>query len=97
MPKNGQPTNQDGGEEVKATGVVRKLDALGRVVVPASLRRHFGLDIGDSVEIFVTDGTIVLRKHEPACVFCGETHRITFYRNRRVCQQCRDGLARQPA
>ena len=97
MPKNRLMADKEGGDQVKATGVVRKVDQLGRVVLRASLRREFSLDIVDGVEIFSTDESIVLRKYEPACVFCGQTQAVTLFLNRRVCRQCREGLARQPA
>ena len=56
---------------MKSTGIVRKLDELGRVVLPIELRRTMDLNIHDTVEIFVEDDKIILKKYHPACIFCG--------------------------
>lgn len=60
---------------MKSTGIVRKLDELGRVVLPIELRRTMDLNIHDTVEIFVEDDKIILKKYHPACIFCGERAR----------------------
>ncbi len=56
---------------MKSTGIVRKVDELGRIVLPIEIRRTFDIEIKDAVEIFVDDEYIVLKKYEPACIFCG--------------------------
>jgi transcriptional pleiotropic regulator of transition state genes len=61
---------------VKAIGMARKVDQLGRIVLPAELRRLFGIREGDLVEIFVEDNHIVLSKVEEHCVFCGATSEL---------------------
>ena len=58
---------------MKSTGIVRRVDELGRVVLPIELRRTFGIEEKDALEIYVDDDSIVLRKFAPACVFCGST------------------------
>lgn len=73
---------------MKATGVVRKLDNLGRIVIPIELRRNFGIELKDSLEIFVDDNTIVLKKYEPTCTFCGESKDIFTFEGKNVCQNC---------
>ena len=56
---------------MKSTGVVRKIDELGRFVLPIELRKNLGINNRDAVEIFVEDDKIILKKYEPSCIFCG--------------------------
>lgn len=78
-----------------ATGVSRRLDQLGRVVLPMELRRTLGIAPGDGMEIFVDDDTILFRKYEPGCVFCGRVDDLVHFRGRMVCGECRDELSEQ--
>ena len=78
---------------MKATGIVRKVDDLGRIVLPIELRRSLGIDVKDPIEIYVDDDTIMLRKHDPSCVFCGATKDIVTYRGKNICVQCAKDLA----
>ena len=55
---------------MKSTGIVRKVDGLGRVVLPKELRRTLGVDMKDSMEIYVDGEQIILKKYQPACIFC---------------------------
>ena len=55
---------------MKSVGIVRKVDELGRIVIPVELRRKFGIDIKDSMEIYTEDNCIILKKYEPSCIFC---------------------------
>ena len=73
---------------MKATGIVRKIDELGRVVLPIELRRTMNLDVRDPVEIFLEGDSIVLRKYEAACLFCGGTHNLTAFRGKQICAEC---------
>ena len=73
---------------MKATGIVRKIDELGRVVLPIELRRTMNLEVRDPVEIFMDGDTIVLRKYEASCVFCGGSHQLTLFRGKQVCSDC---------
>ncbi|MBR6028935.1 MAG: AbrB/MazE/SpoVT family DNA-binding domain-containing protein [Clostridia bacterium] len=77
---------------MKATGVVRQLDRLGRVVLPIELRRTMDISPGDRLEIFVEDGTIVLKKYEPSCIFCGDARDVAMYRGRLICARCMAAL-----
>ena len=70
---------------LKATGVVRKVDVLGRIVIPMEIRQAYDIKEKDSLEIFVDDGKIVLRKYEPACIFCKNADNITDYRGKLIC------------
>ena len=76
------------GERMKATGIVRKIDELGRVVLPIELRRTLNLEVRDPVEIFMEGDAIVLRKYEAACLFCGGTRQLTVFRGKQICADC---------
>ena len=73
---------------MKSTGIVRKLDELGRVVLPIELRRTMDLNIHDTVEIFVEDDKIILKKYHPACIFCGDARDVTTFQGKLVCVNC---------
>lgn len=73
---------------MKNTGVSRKIDDLGRLVLPAEIRRRFGLTEGSHVEIHVDGDRILLSKVEDTCVFCATTEQLRQFRNRRVCTSC---------
>ncbi|WAH36675.1 AbrB/MazE/SpoVT family DNA-binding domain-containing protein [Alicyclobacillus dauci] len=73
---------------MKATGIVRKVDELGRIVMPIELRRTLGIETRDPVEIFVDADKVVLRKYEPSCTFCNEANASDF-KGRMVCDNCR--------
>ena len=77
---------------MKTTGIVRRIDELGRVVLPVELRRTLGLDVRDPVEVFVEEDCIVLRKYQPNCIFCGSSKNITYFRSKSVCTECRRQL-----
>ncbi len=73
---------------MKSTGVVRKIDELGRVVLPSELRRVFGIREGDELEISVNGEQIILQKRQDLCLFCGAEGPSVEYRGRRVCDGC---------
>jgi len=73
---------------MKSTGIVRKVDELGRVVIPIELRRTMGIEEKDALEIYVDGDKIILRKYEPACVFCGNADDIENYRGKNICKTC---------
>lgn len=73
---------------MKSTGIVRRVDELGRVVLPIELRRTLNISDKDSLEIYVDGEKIVLKKYEPACIFCGNAESIETYRGKNVCQTC---------
>lgn len=73
---------------MKSTGIVRKVDELGRIVLPIELRRTLDIAERDTLEIFVSDDTILLRKYQPTCVFCDSGRNITSYRGKNVCAAC---------
>jgi len=81
---------------MKSTGVVRKIDELGRIVLPSELRRVFGIREGDELEISVEGETIILQKRLDLCLFCGSDGPSIEFKSRRVCQACAAELG-QPA
>ncbi|MBP5662448.1 MAG: AbrB/MazE/SpoVT family DNA-binding domain-containing protein [Clostridia bacterium] len=73
----------------KATGIVRSLDDLGRLVIPKELRRTMHLGVKDAVEIYVgDDDQIILKKYQPACIFCNETDNTVIYKGKTICKSC---------
>jgi transcriptional pleiotropic regulator of transition state genes len=73
---------------MKSTGIVRKIDELGRIVLPIELRRSLGIGKDDPVEIYVDGSSVILKKYEPTCVFCGSSDKITHYKEKNVCAEC---------
>ena len=73
---------------MKSIGMVRKVDELGRIVLPIEIRRTLGIETRDAVEIFVDGESIVLKKYEPSCVFCGDAGDVVFFMDKRVCRAC---------
>lgn len=73
---------------IKSTGIVRKVDELGRVVIPIELRRTLGIEEKDALEIYVDAEKIILKKYEPACIFCGNADNVKHYKNKIVCEEC---------
>lgn len=77
---------------MKSTGIVRKVDELGRVVLPIELRRTLDINEKDSLEIFVDDKNIILRKYEVGCIFCGELTEVQEYKGKHICATCKAAL-----
>ena len=73
---------------MKATGIVRKLDQLGRIVIPKELRNTFYLKEDDPIEIFVDGNDIILRKYQPACIFCNDASDVIQYEGKNICKSC---------
>lgn len=78
---------------MKSTGIIRKVDELGRVVIPIELRNKFDISEKDPIEIYVDGSSIVLKKYEPNCVFCGNTKTLITYKDKLVCSKCAQKLA----
>jgi len=79
---------------VKSTGVVRKIDELGRIVLPSELRRVFGIREGEELEISVEGERVILQKRDDLCLFCGAENPEVEYRGRRICHNCVSELGR---
>lgn len=73
---------------MKATGITRRVDELGRVVIPIEIRNQFNISEKDPIEFYVEDDSIVLKKYEPNCIFCGNTKHLIKYKNKLVCHNC---------
>lgn len=73
---------------MKSTGIIRRVDELGRVVIPIEIRNKFGIAEKDPIEIFVDGSNIVLKKYEQNCIFCGNTKKLLEYKGRLVCDKC---------
>ncbi|MCQ5131334.1 AbrB/MazE/SpoVT family DNA-binding domain-containing protein [Butyricicoccus faecihominis] len=78
---------------MKSTGVVRKLDVLGRLVIPMKLRRTLDIQINSLLEIFVDGDLIILKKYEPGCVFCGNASNVILFDGKYICKHCKEELA----
>ena len=77
---------------MKSTGIIRKVDDLGRIVLPIELRRMLDIAERDELEIFMENDRIVLQKYEPACIFCGSNRAVINYRRKNVCSDCAQDL-----
>ena len=73
---------------MKSTGIVRKIDDLGRIVLPMELRRTLGISEKDPIEIFVEDDTIILRKHQTGCTYCGSISNVVIFKGKPICAEC---------
>ena len=77
---------------MKSTGVVRKVDELGRIVLPIEIRKILDIQQKDAIEIFTDNDKIILQKYQPACVFCGETRDNVVFGEKRICRNCIEKL-----
>lgn len=73
---------------MKSTGIVRRVDELGRVVIPIELRRTLEIAEKDALEIYVDGEHIILKKYQPACIFCGNASDVENYKGKNICQAC---------
>ncbi|MEG0229997.1 MAG: AbrB/MazE/SpoVT family DNA-binding domain-containing protein [Oscillospiraceae bacterium] len=73
---------------MKSTGIVRKIDQMGRIVLPKELRKTFNINIDSELEIFVDDDKIILMKHEPTCLFCKQSDSLKVVKGKLICDKC---------
>ena len=73
---------------MKSTGIIRKLDELGRVVIPIELRNKFNITEKDPIEIYVDGSNIILKKYENTCIFCGSTENLKEFKDKQICKKC---------
>ena len=85
---------QEGSNEMKSTGIVRKVDDMGRIVLPIELRRNLEIDDGTPLEIYVEGESIVLKPSKQVCIFCGSSEGVQQFKGRCVCESCREELAK---
>ena len=77
---------------MKSTGMVRRVDELGRVVIPKEIRNKLGIEERDPLDIYVDGFSIVLKKSQSNCIFCGNTKELIKYKDKLVCKKCIDNL-----
>ena len=78
---------------MKATGIIRNVDGVGRFVIPAEMRKVFGIkETGGALEMFVEDDRIILKKYEPCCIFCKCEENIQIFKGKNVCSKCAEEL-----
>ena len=73
---------------MKSTGIVRKVDELGRIVLPIEMRRTLDIAEKDALEIYVEGSSVILKKYKPSCVFCDATKDIEVFKGKNVCPAC---------
>ena len=77
---------------MKSTGIVRRIDALGRIVIPTELRKTMELDEGTSMEMFVEGGRIIFEKYERGCIFYGKIKNVIIFEGKLICEDCIDKI-----
>lgn len=77
---------------MKSTGVIRRVDELGRVVIPIEIRSQFGISEKDPMEIYVDGSSIILKKYEPNCVFCGSSKKLVEFEGKLICKKCANNI-----
>ena len=73
---------------MKSTGIVRKVDELGRIVLPIEMRRTLDIAEKDALEIYVEGSSVILKKYKPSCVFCDTSRDISVFKGKNVCPKC---------
>ena len=73
---------------MKSTGIVRKVDELGRIVLPIEMRRTLDIAEKDALEIYVEGDSIILRKYQPACIFCDNMKNVVSFQGKNICSDC---------
>ena len=82
---------------MKGIGIVRKIDHLGRIVLPKEVRDLFDIKPHDGVEIYVNDSSIILKEYHPCCVLCGEAEELYYFREKIICKRCIEEAAKYAA
>lgn len=80
---------------MKSTGIVRKVDELGRIVLPIELRRTLDIGEKDALEIYVEGSAIVLKKYRPTCVFCDSVKGVSVFKGKNICAKCLQDLRQE--
>ena len=79
---------------MKSTGIIRRVDELGRVVIPMEIRNQFNIVEKDPIEIYVDGSSIILKKHEESCIFCGSTKNLSEYKDKLICSKCLQNITK---
>lgn len=77
---------------MKSTGIIRRVDELGRVVIPIEIRNQFKIAEKDPIEIYVDGSSIILKKFEPNCIFCDNTQDLLSYNDKLICKKCSENI-----
>lgn len=77
---------------MKSTGIIRKVDELGRVVIPIELRNKLEIQEKDPIEIYVEGSSVILKKYQPNCIFCGNNKELVSYKDKLICSKCREKI-----
>ncbi|WP_432401060.1 AbrB/MazE/SpoVT family DNA-binding domain-containing protein [Wukongibacter sp. M2B1] len=77
---------------MKATGIVRRLDHMGRIVIPMEIRRTKGIEVKDPVEIFIDSGCIVIQKYVERCYICENKDNVKMVLGKYICAECIEGI-----
>ena len=80
---------------MKSTGIVRKVDELGRIVLPIEIRKVMDIQEKDALEIFTDEDKIILQKYQPACIFCNQVENVLYFNGKRICAACVEKLKQQ--
>ena len=74
---------------MKNVGIIRSIDALGRMSIPISLRRSLDINVGDPLEVYMDNDCIIIHKYsEPACMFCGNRENLRQFKGKNICDTC---------
>ena len=79
---------------MKSTGIIRKVDELGRIVLPIELRRTLDISERDELEIYMENDQIILKKYEPSCIFCASERSLSSYKGKNICPTCIRNMAK---
>lgn len=79
---------------MKSIGILRRVDELGRVVIPIDIRTQLGIKERDALEVYIENSAIVLKKHEKKCVFCESANNLTDYKNQPICKKCLNNISK---
>lgn len=77
---------------MKSTGIVRRVDELGRIVIPIELRNKLKIGERDPLEIYVDGSSVILKKYEETCIFCGSNKNVVEYKGKLICEKCTQNL-----
>ena len=80
---------------MKSTGIVRKVDELGRIVLPVEIRKVLDIKVKDPLEIFIDSDRIILQKYQATCIFCNDADNVIYFSGKRVCAACVEKLKQQ--
>ena len=80
---------------MKSTGIVRKVDDLGRLVIPMEIRKNMNIETRDPIEIFVEEESIILKKYQPSCIFCENASNLLQFKGKLICPECLEKLKKE--